>query len=217
MRASLLSFMAVIGSASCVSAGPRRPDEVVTAWRSAAAIGDAETAARYCVPASGIWPGGGSPRPTLGPGGVAVETGRESRWRLGHAGSLVVTGAFDEPLLAGGVLGLTRASEPLEAVQLLARAWRERDFGLLVSLLPAEERASWTAESLARALRASPHAARFDALAGSAREGRLEMSWLEGGARARVESHAGVVVVSAEDDGWKVVDLQFGPELGGGP
>lgn len=224
MRASLIcltrltSVAALVSVAGCVTAGPPRPDEVVSAWRRAAVAGDAVVARQFCVPGSGIWPDSERPQPVLGAGGVAAETGRESRWRLGHGGGiLIVAGAANEPLLAGGVLGLTRASDPMEAVQLLARAWRERDFGLLLSLLPAAERASWTPDSLARALRASPYSVRFDALAASARHGSLALSWLDGGASARVESDAGVVLVIAEEDGWKIADLQLGPEPGQGP
>ncbi len=128
-----------------------------------------------------------------------------------------MAGPPGEPLLAGGVLGLTRASDPLEAVQMLARAWRERDFGLLLSLLVSEERASWTADSLARALKAAPHSARFDAFASAVRDGSLELSWLDDGARARVTSRAGVALVTAEDDGWKIADLQFDSEVGETP
>lgn len=217
MRASLISAVALVGAAGCATAGPQRPDEVVSAWRRAAAAQDATAARRFCVPDSGIWPGAGRPLPDLGPDAGAVETGRESRWRLGHAGVLVVAGPPGEPLLAGGVLGLTRASDPLEAVQMLARAWRERDFGLLLSLLVSEERASWTADSLARALKAAPHSARFDAFASAVRDGSLELSWLDDGARARVTSRAGVALVTAEDDGWKIADLQFDSEVGETP
>jgi hypothetical protein len=111
------------------------------------------------------------------------------------------------PLITAGVLGLTRASDPGEAAQLFSRAWREQDFGLILSLLPNSERPAWTAESLSRALRAPERIGAIGALAEQLRAGGSPV-WLEPGVRALIETPAGSLLAIAEDDGWKVADLR---------
>ncbi len=181
----------------CATARPTSPVEVAAAWADAQRLGDRAAASRLEAPGAGA--GLAQARPAAG---AAVEVSRRAVWQSNQH-ELAVTGAGLARRLESGVLGLSRATTPDEALALLGRALVAGDFGLLLELLPAAERPRWDAERLA---------ARVASADGWGELGRALVSaavvaeW-DGSARAKARVGVTVVHLEREEEGWKVVDL----------
>ncbi|MCB9728349.1 MAG: hypothetical protein H6744_04540 [Deltaproteobacteria bacterium] len=214
MRWGLLVIALLPGCVTARVSAAGGPSQTVDAWRAAAAGHDAEMGRELIVPGSGLWPEAPSEPAAAGPGSApaATELRSEARWHLDRGRVLVVERSGGAALIASGVLGLTRASEPLEAAVLFARAWRQRDFGLMLSLLPAEERPSWTADLLAQALDTPERAAALTRLCDEIGSGERTLSWLEDERKAWLRMPHGDLLAVEEEDGWKVGDLRLRPD-----
>lgn len=180
----------------CATAPPTTPVEVVQAWSTARHAGDRAAAARLERPGAGGLEG---VAPAAGP---PVEASRRAIWRT-DGRDLVVAGVGGDLRLSGGVLGLSRATTPEEALSLLGRALRTGDHALVLELLPATERARWDATRLGARLAASPA---WADLGRALEAGPLTVDQ-ESDDRAAATIGGTTIVVAREDEGWKVVDL----------
>ncbi|MGM0576298.1 MAG: hypothetical protein ACQEXJ_11260 [Myxococcota bacterium] len=204
-RTTLLACAALFAAGCATASAPAGPEAVARAWAEA----DAPSAERWVVPGGEAWPR--DPEAAAPP---AVEDDdlelleRRARWPLPGGGALVVEADGDGPRIAAGVLGFRRASTPAEAALLLARAVRTGDWALLRSLLPAEERSHWTPARLAAAVRHPSVREAWEGLAAAIVAGLPEATWLDDGRRARLEAGETTLVLVAEPDGWKVLDVR---------
>ena len=210
MRVHALPLAALLVLAGgCAAAAPVTPVEVTAAHLAAARRLDLQAAASLLEPVERArgreWP---APPPRLRSDVAPVEVGREASWRLPDSGALVLWRDAAGYQIRAGVLGLTRASTPRQALSTLARAITARDYGLLLSLLPASERARWSSERLAQALELPEVRAAWEQLALDLVAVDPEPAWLDEGTHLWVQARDVVVYLGREDDGWKILDLR---------
>ncbi len=205
--ARILVGGALLALASCATTEATTPAEIAEAQVSALRARDHVTAWRL------LSEGGRArnlpmPEPGALPTGHAREVERVARWATPE-GPLVLVRDGNGWRLRAGVLGLSRASTPAQALETLARAIDARDFDLMLSLLPMEERTRWTARELAAALESPAVASAWRALAARIRGEAPTLAWLDAGTRVRAAWGADVAVVLArEEDGWKILDVE---------
>ncbi len=132
------------------------------------------------------------------------ELGRVAVWvRRDHPHLEVRSGR-----IAAGVLGLVSASTAVDAVALLGRAIKVRDYQLLLTILPAHEQAHWTAERLADHIESESHALAWQALAEAIGAGQRLAARAVAEDRAMVSVEGTTLVLGREADGWKVLDIR---------
>lgn len=196
--------------AGCPGVAPVSPAEVAAAQAAALARSDVAEAARWlsedAVRQAVPWPA-----PEGVPAGPARERAREARWTGAEGPPVVVVRGQAGWRIRSGVLGLTRASTPQEALETFARALAARDYGTLLGLLPEAERRHWTAARLAAVLDAGPRAAAWAALATALAAAPPSLSWLDEGLRARAVMEVGegktTILLIREEQAWKILDV----------
>jgi hypothetical protein len=145
------------------------------------------------------------------PVGPAEERARQARWTGADGPPVLVVRGPAGWRIRSGVLGLTRASTPQEALDTFARALAARDYGTLLGLLPAAERRHWSAARLADVLDAGPRAGAWAALAAALGASAASLSWLDEGLRARAVITVGrgqtTILLVREEQAWKILDV----------
>ena len=190
-------------SAACASRGPVTPVGVVSAHVEALRAGQEQRARTWLVSEKRqVMPLPGSEVNGMeGP----VELQRRVTWSTHGVGLVHDSSGWR---ISGGVLELTWAATPQSAARSLARAIKDSDFELLLRLLPAAEQAQWSAAALAKVINEPTIEVAWQALAHALLTEPMQTQVLEKGRRVQIDSGEGVVVLSLEGDGWKVIDVR---------
>jgi len=179
----------------------------VRAQITALEAGDEGAAARWLTPdaqaRAALWPTPEA-RPSLA---SVAEVARVARWSDPEVIELVRGRAGWQ--IRRGVLGLAHADSPERALLSFGRAIIVGDWAMVLDLVPAELRGSWTAERLGAALSSGRRAERWRALADALTASRYTLGRADGErVVARVDGAGATEVVVVRDGaGWKVFDV----------
>jgi|GEM_PF-1923000 len=217
LTATAMLVVGVMALTACPNAGtPVSPEQVTAAHVESSRAGDQQRAARWLSKGAqqrGLpWPA-----PSEVPTGTVAEMKRHATWVLPSGRRILIHRGGAGWRIDAGVLGLDRATTPQQALSVLARVIRSRDYAGLLELLPGAERKRWTPERLAQELDLPARRKAWKALADVLAEASTPwpLAWLAPGQRARLTiRHKGlaggaptVIVLVKEGDGWKVLDV----------